>query len=112
MEKRPMRRVLAVGLALVILAWPHRRRTQTSDDAGAKNAKQAKAVLDAMVQALGGQAWLTMKNMERQGQVAAFFHGHPDVGTTMYFEFHQWPDHDRVEYTKHRDVVQFYVGRT
>jgi hypothetical protein len=30
----------------------------------------------------------------------------------MYFEFHQWPDHDRIEYTKHRDVVQFYVGRT
>jgi hypothetical protein len=29
-----------------------------------------------------------------------------------YFEFHQWPDHDRIEYTKHRDVVQFYVGRT
>ena len=27
------------------------------------------------------------------------------------YEFHQWPDHDRIEYTKHRDVVQFFVGR-
>jgi hypothetical protein len=113
-ETKLMRRVLAVGLAIALLAWPLGMRTQpqTLDDSGAKNAKQARVVLDAMVQALGGQAWLKMKNVERQGQVAAFFHGHPDVGTTMYFEFHQWPDHDRIEYSKHRDVVQFYVGRT
>jgi len=59
-----------------------RARTQTpalaaqpTDDEGAKNAKKARAVLDAMVQALGGDAWLNMKNVERQGQVAAFFHG-------------------------------------
>jgi hypothetical protein len=81
-------------------------------DAGAKNATQAHAVLDAMVKALGGQAWLNIKNIEREGQVAAFYHGHPDVGTTLYYEFHQGPDHDRIELTKHRDVVQFYVGRT
>lgn len=111
-----MRRVLAMGLAVALLAWPHGTQTQaspqTGDDAGAKNAKQARAALDAMVKALGGQAWLNMKNVERQGQVAAFFHGHPDLGTTEIFEFHQWPDHDRIEVTKHRDVVQFYVGRT
>src|ERR1700722_3826165 len=47
-----MRRVLGLGLAVVLLAWPHGTWTQTADDAGAKNAKQAKAVLDAMVQAL------------------------------------------------------------
>src|SRR5580658_3182427 len=115
-----MRRVLAVGLVVALLAWPHGIETQAAvlqagqmgDDAATKNAKQAKAALDAMVQALGGQAWLNMKNVERHGQVAAFFHGHPDVGTTEYFEYHQWPDHDRIEFTKHRDVVQFYVGRT
>ena len=111
-----MRRVFAVGLAVLMLAWPVRTPSQapaqTTEDEGAKNARQARAVLDAMVQALGGDAWLNMKNVERQGQVAAFFHGRPDLGTTEYFEFHQWPDHDRIEYTKHRDVVQFYLGRT
>ena len=107
-----MRRFLAAGLAIALLAWPHGMQTQTADDMGARNAKQARAVLDAMIQALGGPAWLSMKNMERQGQVAAFFHGRPDLGTMEYFEFHQWPDHDRIELTKHRDVVQFYVGRT
>ncbi len=113
-ETKSMRRVLALALAL--LAWPGGAAllapAQAGDDIGAKNAKQARAVLDAMVQALGGQAWLNMKNVERHGQVAAFFHGRPDLGTLEYFEFHQGPDHDRIEVTKHRDVVQFYVGRT
>jgi hypothetical protein len=105
-----MRKAFPVLFMLLLVALPV--STQTSDDIGAKNAKQARVVLDAMVQALGGDAWLNMKNQERQGQVAAFFHGKPSGGTTEYFEFHQWPDHDRIEYTKHRDVVQFYVGRT
>jgi hypothetical protein len=105
-----MRRVFSVVLALALFASP--LSAQTTDDEGAKNAKQARVALDAMVQALGGQAWLNMKNQEREGKIAAFFHGKPDAGETDYFEFHQWPDHDRIEYTKHRDVVQFYLGRT
>jgi hypothetical protein len=104
-----MRRVLPVALALLMLSWP---LTAQPGNEAAKNAVQARAALDAMVQALGGQAWLNMKNQMRQGHIAAFFHGQPDMGTTEYWEFHQWPDHDRMELTKHRDVVEFYVGRT
>jgi hypothetical protein len=113
---------LAVGLALGLLAMPLGVRAQ-ADDAGAnhpaqamdesgeKNAAKARAALDAMVKALGGDAWLNLKNVEREGHIAAFFHGEPDVGTTLFWEFHVWPDHDRMEYTKHRDVVQFYIGQ-
>ena len=106
-----MRGVLPVALAVLILGTPIATRTQTAEDAGAKNARQARAALDAMVKALGGPAWLNMKNQVRQGHVAAFFHGKPSGGTTEFWEFHQWPDRDRVEFTKHRDVVQFYMGR-
>ena len=60
---------------------------------------------------MGGDAWLNIKNVVREGHIAAFFHGTPDPGTTLFWDFHTWPDHDRVEYTKHRDVVQFYEGR-
>jgi hypothetical protein len=111
-----MRRVRAMTLlALMLVAlMPASRlamQAQTADDAGAKNARQARAALDAMVQALGGPAWLTMKNQMRQGHVAAFFQGKPSGGTTDYWEFHAWPANDRIEYTKYRDVVQFYSGR-
>jgi hypothetical protein len=106
-----MRGVLPVVFAALMLATPPTTQTQTADEAGAKNAQQARAALDAMVRALGGPAWLNMKNMMREGHVAGFDHGNPGEGTTEYWEFHAWPDQDRIEFTKHRDVVQFYVGR-
>ena len=106
-----MREIFPVALAMLMLATPHTTQPQASDDSGAKNAQKAHAVMDAMVQAMGGQAWLNMKNQMRQGHVAGFDHGTPGEGTTDYWEYHAWPDQDRIEYTKHRDVVQFYLGR-
>jgi hypothetical protein len=84
--------------------------TPQQDDS-ARNAQQARAALDAMVKALGGDAWLNMKNREYQGRSAGFYHGKPSGATVEYWEIHQWPDHDRAEFTKHRDVVQIYTGR-
>ena len=111
-----MRRVLPVALAVALLAAPLALRAQTApvagDDAAQKNARQARAALNAMVEALGGPAWLNLKNQMRQGHVAAFYQGKPSGGTTDYWEYHAWPDHDRIEFTKHRDVVEFFVGRT
>lgn len=85
---------------------------QGGSDAADQNARQARTALDAMVKALGGDAWLNMKNQLRQGRTAAFYHGKPSGGEADYWEYHSWPDHDRIEFTKHRDVVQFYIGRT
>jgi hypothetical protein len=111
-----MRRVLPVALAIAMIAAPLAARTQTApeaaDDAAQKNAKQARTALDAMVQALGGPAWLNLKNQMRHGHVAAFYQGKPSGLTTEYWDYHAWPDHDRIEFTKHRDVAQYYVGRT
>jgi hypothetical protein len=109
MTTMKMRLVLAMALA-ALLSPPLHVRAQGADDA-AQNAEQARVVLNAMVKALGGDAWLNMRNMMQKGHVAAFFQGQPDLGTTELWQFHQWPDHDRVEVTKHRDVVEFYVGR-
>ncbi len=108
-----MRKILPVVAAMCLLIAPQVTPTQTEmgDQDAAKNAAQAHAALDAMVQAMGGELWLNINNMERHGHIAVFYQGNPDPGTTEYFEFHQWPDHDRIEYTKHRDVVQFYLGR-
>ena len=94
----------------LLLASPAAARTQSVSDIGAKNADQARAALNTMIQALGGQAWLDQKNKEVEGHVAAFFHGTPDLGTEETFEYHQWPDRDRIEVTKHRDVDEFILG--
>ena len=109
-----MRRIFFFALVCMVFTAGGGLRAQSPgspSDEAAKNATKARAVLDQMVQALGGQAWLDIKNREQHGHIAAFFHGNPDPGTTEVFEFHSWPDHDRMDVTKHRDYVQFFIGR-
>ena len=77
-----MRKILPVALAMFLLLAPHAMRAQSGDPETAKNAAQARAALDAMVQALGGELWLNINNMVRHGHIAAFYQGNPDPGTT------------------------------
>jgi len=98
-------------LTVLVLATAGIGAVHAQEDASAKNAAQAKAALQAMVKALGGDAWLHMKNREMDGRTAAFYHGKPSGATAEYWEYSAWPDQYRVEYTKHRDVVQIYTGR-
>ena len=84
--------------AVLVLAMAAGVVRAQSDEA-AKNAVKARAELDAMVQALGGDAWLNMKNQLLKGRIAAFYQGRPDTGTTLVYEFHAWPDTDRIEVT-------------
>src|SRR5258707_12032125 len=110
-----MRRVPEIALAAILLSagsfLQAQITTQQANDDASKNAQKAHDALDAMVQALGGQAWLDIKNRTEHGHVAGFFHGQPDVGTTDLMEFHSWPDKDRIDVTKHRDYVEFFLGR-
>ncbi|MBS1802169.1 MAG: hypothetical protein JST28_02320 [Acidobacteria bacterium] len=117
-----MQKGWAVALAAVALAMPLGLQAQASDGkpadaqpavdpAAGKNAAKAKATIDAMVKALGGDAWLNLKNTVREGHLAAFHRGDPDPGTLLFYDCHVWPDRDRYEYGKHKDVYQFYEGR-
>jgi len=117
-----MRKGWALALVAAGLAMPLGLRAQAGDGkpadaqpavdpAAGKNAAKARGVLDAMVKALGGDAWLNLKNTVREGHMAAFHHGDPDPGTLLFYDCHVWPDRDRYEYGKHKDVYQFYEGR-
>lgn len=110
-----MRNAKLIWLAFLAMAplAPRITPAQTSspEDEAQKNANQARATLDAMVKALGGQAWLNIKNQVLEEHLAAFYHGSPELGTEEIFVYHQWPDHDRIEITKHRDVSEFFLGR-
>ena len=96
-------------LLSICITLPLAAQSIVPENTSAANTQNAQAVLDAMVQALGGDAWITMKSQSRQGHVAAFFQGKPSGSTTLFFEFHSWPGKDRIEYTKHRDIVQIYL---
>ncbi|HEX3663352.1 MAG TPA: hypothetical protein VHU89_18090 [Acidobacteriaceae bacterium] len=63
------------------------------------SAAKARAVLDAMVQALGGERWLNLQNRYLEGRIAAFYQGKPTGATVRYF---QWdtPAAERIDLTE------------
>src|SRR5580765_7110363 len=76
---------------------------------GQSNQQKARTIIDDMIQALGGQAYLTVQDYYAEGRSGSF-HNESLVGSGLYFRYWKWPDKDRIELTKERDVVQLIVG--
>lgn len=75
-----------------------------------QNAGQAKALLNQAIQALGGDAYLTIHDREFQGKTFGFHHGRPSGNGTEFWSFSEFPDKERVELTKQRDIAELYIG--
>ena len=75
-----------------------------------ENARKAKALLEQAIQSLGGQAYLNVRDMETTGRGYSFFHGRPTSNGVLFWRFVQYPDKERVEVTKERDIAQVYNG--
>jgi hypothetical protein len=73
-------------------------------------AQKARELINKMIDALGGQAYLTMQDMEQSGRSYGFSHGEPAGAGALYWSFWKWPDKDRIELTKQRDVVVINNG--
>jgi hypothetical protein len=101
-------RGLRLACLLVIVASLHPAGAQNED--GAANQKKARATLDAMVTALGGQRWLTLTNTMQQGRTSGFYQGKPTGMTSEFYEIQKFPDQTRVELGKKRDVVEIISG--
>ncbi|HEX3982153.1 MAG TPA: hypothetical protein VHX12_00525, partial [Acidisoma sp.] len=98
----PLLSSAALALALTLLA-PARLSAQDAGasalpsvappaPAGANADQRGRALLDQMVQALGGIAWLNRVNMQSEGRGTSFFHGEPNP---YIVEFHEAIRYDR-----------------
>jgi hypothetical protein len=74
------------------------------------NAQKAKAVLDQAIKALGGDAYLNWTNMTLEGRSYSFHHGEANSVGTIFWRFRKFPDKDRIELTKKRDIIEIYNG--
>ena len=84
---------------------------RADEDAIAKaNEKKARALLSAMVEALGGDKWATLKDETFAGRTSSFYQGKPTGGIGDYFDYRRFPDQERVEFGKKQDVVEFFLG--
>ena len=75
-----------------------------------ENARKAKAVLDQTIQALGGSAYLNIRNVSQEGRTYSFYHGRPNSVGVLFWRFYKFPDKERIELTKQRDVAYVYNG--
>lgn len=101
-------RLLAICWLCINLAAQQTPSTPR-DNSAQTNQQKARAVVDRMIQTLGGQAFMNLEDAESEGRSGAFYRERSE-GSTLYHRFWQWPDKERVELTKQRDVVQLTVG--
>lgn len=92
--------------ATVPANWP------TAQFASSKDPSVSKAceLLNQMIRALGGDAYLNIQNSQTEGRTYGFYHGQPSGMGNVYWRFWQWPDKERIELTKQRDVVELFDG--
>ena len=82
---------------------PEHRKGETEEQKG-------KRLLDEMVVALGGDAWMNKKTMYREGQTAAFFRGEPTGSVVEFVEYKRFgtstsPELARDEFKSWRGVI-------
>jgi hypothetical protein len=75
-----------------------------------ENAHQARALIDQAIQALGGQTYLNIHDMQQQGRTYGFHHGRPTGAGALFWRFVEYPNRERLEVTKERDVAYVYTG--
>jgi hypothetical protein len=99
---------------LILLACALNLSAQTPAASTGSNADKARAAVDAMVQALGGNHWLSLRNSYVEGEIAAFYEGKPTGVNVRYW---QWttPAEDRLDLSEKshdpRNWVQVYSGQ-
>ena len=85
--------------------------TAQSAAAPQDNSTKAKALIDQAIQALGGSAYLNSQNISQQGRTYSFHRGEATSAGTLFWRFVKFPDRERIELTKQRDVRAGPLGR-
>jgi hypothetical protein len=68
------------------------------------NARKARAVLDQAIEGVGGQAYLSYENKEESGRYYPLYHGHTNSLGIPYNYYVEYPDRDRFEVLRLRDI--------
>jgi hypothetical protein len=99
-----------IVLAVMALAQSELAPPSQSIPLDQGNARKARSVLEQAIQALGGNAYLNLTDVAQEGRTYSFYHGRPNSLGILFWRFYKFPDKERVELTKHRDVIYVYNG--
>ncbi len=106
-------------VAATLLATPQRLRAQASDIPSAAPAssspsqsdtERGRQLIDQMIAALGGPAWLNRTTIQLDGRTSSFFRGQPNPYITEYHETRRLsasgqPEADRVGFLTERSMI-------
>ncbi len=107
-----MRALLPTALMPVLLFFaPARAAAQNPDTLlPEESAKKAKALLQPMIEALGGSAYLHVRETVCEGRLAQFDHNGQLSGYEKFKDFWRYPDKNRTEYYKKGAVTDLYTS--
>jgi len=81
--------------------------SSTQDD---QNSAKARNLVEQAIEALGGPAYLQVHDTASQGRTYSLHHGESTGSGVVFWRFTVFPDKERIELSKERDVAQVYVG--
>ena len=125
-----MKRLISILLLAGVASLPlHAQSAEPVPPPPAQNQQQnqlqrGRQLLDEMIAALGGDAWLNRKDMQFHGRIASFFQGRPNGMVIEFDAWHRFPDATHPEAVrigfltdksmilpgKKIDVVQIWTG--
>ena len=117
--KSPMRKLLGSLLLVAATAFAQKPAVVSAPAPPApantipndsENARHARKLLDQMLRALGGDAYLTYQTRTEVGRTYRFYHGNPVGAGVQFWRTWKYPDRDRMELTKQRDWIVIYKG--
>jgi hypothetical protein len=88
--------------------------------------QRGRQLIDQMIAALGGRAWLDRATMRTEGRTSSFFHGQPNPGVTQFIDYHRLPlngqpealrqeflgDRGMIEPGKKTYVIHIWIDKT
>lgn len=97
-----MRQKLAgIGMAVILVAWT----AAAQEHPAAPGADQARQILDRTVQALGGAAYLNVRDITRRGRLYSFDRGELSSPGERFVDYVKFPGKERLEMGKKGKIV-------
>jgi hypothetical protein len=102
------KRIAVVALWLVTAAGA---RAQEGVLTPAQSAAKAKQIIQQAIDALGGQAYLNVRDQTCEGRVALFGHNNQLINYQKVYDYNLFPDKERTEYSEKRNIIDVYNGK-
>jgi outer membrane lipoprotein-sorting protein len=75
-----------------------------------QSAAKAKQLIQQAIQALGGDAYLNLRDVTCTGRASQFGHSGELTGYEEFFDYTKLPDKERTEYSSKRNIIEVYNG--